>query len=94
MSRADDAERLKVLSARIAVLRQELAEMRAERDAVVSRLRALPGGTDGGSRIAVKVSYGEDGEGLFLADIPKARPAAAPRPAPGASAVDPDVEDR
>lgn len=98
MGRAEDAERLKLLSARIAALRDELAGLRAERDAVAARLRALPGASGTNGRMAVKVDYGADGEGLFLADLPPKRVAVPERgqvPAPTkASAVDPDVEDR
>ncbi|MGV8840747.1 MAG: hypothetical protein ACWA6X_10640 [Bauldia sp.] len=94
MARSEDAERLKVLSSRIAVLRQELAGLRAERDALMARMRTLPGPTADSARMAVPVSYGEDGKGLFLADIPKARTEERPEAAPEGSATEPDVEDR
>lgn len=98
MGRAEDAERLKVLSGRIAALRDELAGLRAERDAVAARLRALPGASGTNGRMAVKVDYGADGEGLFLADLPPKRVAFPERgqgaPTTAGSTVDPDVEDR
>jgi hypothetical protein len=99
MARMEDAARLKVLAERIAALRAELAELRTERDAVIARLRTLPGATAKG-RMAVKVEYGADGQGLFLVDLPaKAATVTSPtadrsRPVrPAKSPVDPDVED-
>lgn len=95
MGRTEDTDRLKVLAARIAALRDELAGLRAERDAVMSRLRVIPGPDGSEGRMAVKVAYGADGEGLFLAELPPKPPiAGASVQSRGSSSGDPDVEDR
>lgn len=102
MGRSEDAERLRHLAGRIAALRKELASLRTERDALLARLRTIPGPVGAAERVAVRVAYGEAGEGLFLADLPPkevAAPAPVRHPAPeasagNASAIDPDVEDR
>jgi len=100
MGRVDDAERLKVLSGRIAELRDELARLRAERDEVLARLRSIPGPTGAPERMAVKIAYGEAGEGLFLADLPPRSEAVDTKdarvskaPAGKGSAVDTDMKD-
>lgn len=101
MARADDVERLKLLSGRIAALREELGRLRAERDDVLARLRSIPGPSGAPDRVALKVAYGEAGEGLFLADLPPKSAAARPLdpsvrngPAGKGSAVETDMEDR
>jgi len=101
MGRADDAERLKLLSGRMAALREELGRLRAERDDVLARLRSIPGPVGAAGRVAVKVAYGEAGEGLFLADLPPRSEAVEAQgasvgnvPAGKGSAVDTDMENR
>ncbi|MCW5713950.1 MAG: hypothetical protein KIT43_05495 [Bauldia sp.] len=94
MGRTEDADRLKILAARIAALRDELASLRAERDEVMSRLRLIPGPGRSDGRTAVKIAYGEDGEGLFLAELPPMpRAPGAPAQRGGLSPGDPDVQD-
>ncbi len=101
MGRAADAERLKHLTKRIAAVRTELGALRAERDAVLARLRTIPGKVPSEGRMAVRVAYGADGEGVLLVDLPaKGRAVASGDQSTRAafatpeSAIDPDAEDR